>query len=386
MVISAQQLAQQLRDLGSEKRIVCIHPNFTTAHLILSAVWEDAAYIRFQGTALNEAHSQAQVEAALQRHAVNPGHDGGLKYLILDEADRIAPDALIRLLKTLIDRAEPNRLIVLSRVLVEGLLDDAVLRQQTAFLPTDPQLMLWDYAQNQGEILLEVRAFGEGRVHLNGRRIEAWDGALPRALFFYLVDRGMVTRAEIFKTFWPNLSTREATNVFHVTKRKISEVLKTELTVYGSGFYHISPRIQLSYDVSLFNQFLQETDNDAARGAALSAALALYRGNYLVSLKSAWVESRRDALQQAACDALVALGKIYEAQGEQQQALGAYLCASRLRPEREDSAHAAMRIYGALGMADDGLRVYRLLAKTLRERLKVTPSPQVQQLAAQLGL
>ena len=75
----------------------------------------------------------------------------------------------------------------------------------------------------------------------------------------------MVTRAEIFQTFWPNLTTREATNVFHVTKRKISEVLGTELTVYGSSFYHISPQIQLSYDVSLFNQLVQDSDTAGAQ-------------------------------------------------------------------------------------------------------------------------
>ena len=40
----------------------------------------------------------------------------------------------------------------------------------------------------------------------------------------------MVTRDEIFETFWPGLPTKEATNVFHVTKRKISERLGYELT------------------------------------------------------------------------------------------------------------------------------------------------------------
>ncbi len=104
----------------------------------------------------------------------------------------------------------------------------------------------------------------------------------------------MVTRAEIFETFWPNLNTREATNVFHVTKRKISEVLGTELTVYGSGFYHISPKIQLSYDVSLFNQLVQDSDSPTADTTALRQALALYRGDYLISISMDWVVKRRD--------------------------------------------------------------------------------------------
>ncbi|NJL95427.1 MAG: hypothetical protein HC915_17740, partial [Anaerolineae bacterium] len=134
---------------------------------------------------------------------------------------------------------------------------------QTRFLPADERWMLWDYARgnerdsNGSEMtLLEVRAFGAGRVQLNGQAVVSWDGILPRSLFFFLVDKGLATRTEIFNTFWPNLSVREATNVFHVTKRKISEVLGIDLTVYMSGFYHISPKIHLSYDVALFNQAL----------------------------------------------------------------------------------------------------------------------------------
>jgi two-component SAPR family response regulator len=275
--------------------------------------------------------------------------------------------------------------IILSRILPEGLLEDADLRSLSSFLPAETRQMLWDYGQGADQALLEVRAFGEGRVHLNGRSVENWDGALPRALFFYLVDRGMVTRAEIFQTFWPNLSTREATNVFHVTKRKVSEVLGTELTVYGSSFYHISPQIQLSYDVSLFNQLVQDSDSGDRNGDLLREALALYRGDYLMSIKSPWVANRRDSLQQAACDALVGLGRICENEGNIREALGYYVRASHLRTEREDAAYAAMRLYRDLNMPQDALATYQRLVKTLRERLNVAPSSQIHQLAVLLG-
>ncbi len=385
MVFTSQQLARQLRELRPEQRIVSVHPNFKMQNLLLNVLWTEAVYVRLGGRDLDDEGVETQMEAALRLQTGKAQPDGTMTYLVLDEAERIQPGALARLLRRVLAEFEGARVILLSRVLLGALLDEADLRRQTTFFPNDPKQMLWDYAQREGDILLEVRAFGEGRVHLNGRRVEAWDGALPRALFFYLVDRGMVTRAEIFQTFWPNLSTREATNVFHVTKRKISEVLKTELTVYGSSFYHISPRIQLSYDVSLFNQALQESDSGDSGGEALSDALQLYRGEYLCSFGNDWVARRRDALQQAACDALIALGRIREASGVTQEALGCYLRASRLRPEREDSAFASMRLYRDLGLPVDALRVYRLLEHTLRRSLNVAPSPQLQQLAAQFG-
>jgi two-component SAPR family response regulator len=308
-----------------------------------------------------------------------------MSWLILDEADHISSLALKALLQRLLTEFKDGRILILSRVLPEGVLDDETIGRQATFIPNDPKLMLWDYAQGGTDILLEVRAFGEGRVHLNGRLVDSWDGALPRALFFYLIDRGMVTRAEIFQTFWPNLSTREATNVFHVTKRKISEVLGTELTVYGSSFYHISPRIQLSYDVSLFNQLVQDSENPERGADALRQALWLYRGDFLTSLKSDWVSNRRESLQQSGCDALVTLGKLCEGNKNPREALGYYLRASRLKPEREDSTHAVMRLYRDLDMQDDAKKAYRRLVKTLNDRLHVAPSAQVQQLAAQIG-
>ena len=378
-----QQLAQQLRSLPSEKRIILIHPNIKAQHLAFLEILEQAIYVRFDGVNLTEAQLQPQLEAALNAQGVKV--DGNLSWIILDEADRLTSAALKALLQRLLNELVGGRILVLSRVLPEGLLDDEAIGRQAAFIPNDPKLMLWDYAQAGGDVLLEVRAFGEGRVHLNGRLVDAWDGALPRALFFYLIDRGMVTRAEIFQTFWPNLTTREATNVFHVTKRKISEVLGTELTVYGSSFYHISPRIQLSYDVSLFNQLVQDSEDPEREADALRQALWLYRGDFLTSFKADWVAARRDSLQQSCCDALITLGRLCESTNNPREALGYYLRASRLKPEREDLTHAVMRLYHDLNMQDDAKKAYRRLVKTLNDRLHVAPSPQVQQLAAQIG-
>ncbi|MEO8394361.1 MAG: bacterial transcriptional activator domain-containing protein [Chloroflexota bacterium] len=378
-----QQLAQQLRDVPPAKRIILIHPNFKAQHLAFIDILESAIYVRFEGKNLTEAQLEPQLDTALKAQSAKLS--GKMRWIILDEADRISAPALKGLLLRLLGESKGGRILVLSHILPEGLLDDETIGLQATFIPNDPKLMLWDYAQRGSDILLEVRAFGEGRVHLKGRLVDTWDGALPRALFFYLIDRGMVTRAEIFQTFWPNLSTREATNVFHVTKRKISEVLGTELTVYGSSFYHISPRIQLSYDVSLFNQHVQDSENTENAADALRRAIWLYRGDFLTSLKADWVVNRRESLQQAGCDALITLGKACEASGNPQEALGYYLRASRLKPEREDSTHAVMRLYRDLDMRDDAKKAYRRLVTTLRDRLHVSPSPQVEQLAAQIG-
>lgn len=380
-----EELNRQLRDLPPEKRVIFVHPNYRAQHVILIDLLAAAVYVRLEGHSLTENRLQEQVEAAVRSQgeklaAGKRGFD-----IVLDECDRAVPRALMSFVRGLLGSLSSGRIFILSRVLPDGWLDAPDLHDQSSFLPAEARRMLWNYGETSGATLLEVRAFGEGRVQLNGRNVESWDGALPRALFFYLVDRGMVTRAEIFQTFWPALTTREATNVFHVTKRKISEVLGIELTVYGSSFYHISPQIQLSYDVSLFNQLVQDSDMGDRNGDLLRQALALYRGDYLMSTKAEWAVNRRESLQQAACDALVALGKVCESEGSLRESLGCYVRASHLKPEREDAAYAAMRLYRELDMPLDGLKTFHRLDRTLRTRLNVAPSPQVQQLADQLG-
>jgi DNA-binding SARP family transcriptional activator len=382
MAYSPEQIAQQLQAFR-DKRIIFVHPNYTAQHVVLSQVLTNTIYVRFQGQGLSRDQLLEQLNAALEQQGGQAQLGGRIDYLVLDECERALSADLQLLLLDLLTRLTRGRVVVISRVLPDEVLDDAEIRRQSCFIPRAANMMLWDYAEDAIGVLLEVRAFGDGRVQLNGKTLASWDGALPRSLFFYLVDRGMVTRAEIFETFWPNLSTREATNVFHVTKRKISEVLGTELTVYGSGFYHISPKIQLSYDVSLFNQLVQDSEMANDGSAALRQAVALYRGDYLKMNPMEWVANRREALKQANCDALVSLGKACENSGNPHEAVGLYLRASQLKPEREDSTLAVMRLYRALKLLQDALTAYQRLVKALQP-LKVPPSSQLKQLAAEI--
>lgn len=105
------------------------------------------------------------------------------------------------------------------------------------------------------------------QVLVDGVAVNNWDGVIPREVFFIFilfaavfnperVGRGL-TRDEIFTHIWPGLSVKDATNVFHVTKRKIAEVLSNAagrevmLTVYPVGHkeYYLHPSIELECDV-----------------------------------------------------------------------------------------------------------------------------------------
>ncbi len=387
--ISHQLAAEQLPHLVPNFRVVVIHPNYKQQHLILTSLFEmqPSVYVRFDGKNLTRAHLDAQFEGAL--HIQNEGAGfAGVDQLVLDECDCVQPGEFAPFLTDLLRRFTTGRVVLMTRNPPHELFRDEHLKPQMVFVPVDSDLMLWDYArrENDKKVLLEVRALGTGRVLRDGELVDTWDGLLPRALFFYLVDKGMTTRNDIFDTFWPNLSVREATNVFHVTKRKISEVLGVDLTVYWSGFYHISPEIELSYDVVRFSELYQDSAVASIDDATtmLRQAVSLYRDDFLTSLDMPWVDDRRRELRQSYGEALIGLAKAREQQGAKQEALGLYLRAATTNPNREDVALSAMKLYQEFEMPADALKVYNRLKNELQHRLGVDPAKHLQELAGEL--
>ncbi len=384
-----QLAVEQLEALAARNRFIFVHPNYTEQHLLLSSCLdrEKTYYVRFSGDQINETAAITQIEDALQHQLGQKTlPDDGL--VLLDEFDRISSDSAWNFLSGFAQKEGNCRCLIFSRRLPTNLLADKSLLESVVFLPTDRMLMLADYAEPREEDvnLLEVRSFGEGHVYLNGVPVDNWDGVLPRSLFFFLVDRGMTTRNEIFETFWPTLPIREATNVFHVTKRKISEVLGVDLTAYWSGFYRISPKIQLNYDVVQFT----ETVNESAilppteSATMLARGLHLYRGHFLSAMDMPWVMTRRAELALDYGEALAMLAKAREDAGKTAEALGLYLTAAAYNRNREDLTTSIMMLYRQMGKHSDALTVYERLSDGLQAELGVAPAPNVQQLAADI--
>jgi len=308
--------------------------------------------------------------------------------LFIDAFDLADETSVCPWIAALVKGMPANGQIILGgRALPTSLVQDDSIRDKVELFPVDPESMLLDYVnQPHDRALLEVYGLGPGHVLVNGRRVEQWDGILPRALFFYFIDRGMVTRNEIFQTFWPTLNIREATNVFHVTKRKISEILGFDLTVYWSGFYRISPDVDLHYDVVKMAEHVQNSAvmNDVEATSTLQSAIYIYRGTFLSTLDMEWAVNRREQIRLTYADALATLARLRDAQGEQHEALGLYLRAAATQPHREDLARAIMTLYDKLGEHERALTVFQSLTKDLKSRLNVSPDRRTIELADQI--
>lgn len=374
----------QLTSLADSVKIVVLHPLYPKHRLLLSDLLEEngTLYMRFEGKKLKKADIDSQFEGKVTNQSSSLAE---IRWLILDECDRLDDKHLSKFLTSVITQLPVGRVLMISRNISSRLLIDDKLKEVTRFVPSDNGMLLVDYSQrNSDRLLLEVHSFGHGSVFLNGTSINHWDGALPRSLFFYLIDRGMVTRNDIFEVFWPKLSVREATNVFHVTKRKISEVLGIDLTVYWSGFYRISPDIDLTYDVIQFTELVQSSvlDSPAEASVKLEQALALYKGVFLSSINFGWATSRRDELFQMYGEALISLAEHRVEDNRLQDALGFYIRAMRANPHREDLVGYIMDLYLKMNMPHDALETYERFEVALQQHLRVQPGETLQLLAA----
>lgn len=401
-----QNAREQLARLEPARTLVILHPDFHGQHTLLAPLLKSSEQrtvflaIPKQGAdykALTRALAEAlrsQLDDSVSDLPAKPDDAAQAVAqvvrahapvnLIIDSYDLLDPDSTTDFLASLAARLPGgSRLVIGGRQLPMDLLWRKDLQPRIALIPVNPDQMMLDYTQSINETVLEVRALGPGRVLINGRLISHWDGILPRTLFFYFVDRGMTTRDEIFRTFWPSLSTREATNVFHVTKRKISEILGTDLTVYWSGFYRLSPDLELHYDVVKFAEAVQNAAvADDERALTLyQNAVELYHGPFLSTLEQEWVVQRRSELGTTYAEALAGMARIYAKHDDKANALGCYLRAAATSPEREDLARAIMELYRALGQPAEALETYERLEAELKQTLNVSPGPRTSELA-----
>lgn len=307
----------------------------------------------------------------------------GWTHIVITQADYL-PHGSADFFRYLVKSDLPARILVqgrwLSRQIWGQLVDDglaAVIGDKT---PGGPLFN----PNAAGKHHLEMYGFRRGEVFVDGEPADtSVGGPLARNLFYYLVDKPLATRDEIFEVFWPDLPVKEATNVFHVTKRKISEILGFELTTYKGGFYKPNrTEVERHYDVAEFEE--------AAFAENWTRAIELYRGEFLAQLDMPWVENRRRQLAHLYTEQLLGEARRLQENGEVGSALGFFLRAHREEPIREDIARGVMACYVAMKEGNKALTFYNAFMLKLRLELGISPSKLtlafVKQIATETGV
>jgi ATP/maltotriose-dependent transcriptional regulator MalT len=118
--------------------------------------------------------------------------------LVLDEFDQAdIADDLQAFIEKLIDRLPPQCKLVLSSRQLPRLPWVSMIAQNKAIMLRDSELVSNHFYQKpfEGEARIQVHGLGPGHVVLDGDTVNTWEGHLPRLLFFFCLDRPMVTRS-----------------------------------------------------------------------------------------------------------------------------------------------------------------------------------------------
>jgi DNA-binding SARP family transcriptional activator len=291
--------------------------------------------------------------------------------LILDEYDRTdSADDLQWFTEQVVLRLPPHCKLVLNSRSLPRLPWVSLIAQKKAIILQDDHLIASNFygMRDGGEMRLEVFGLGPGYVLLNGETIDTWEGHLPRLLFFFALDRPVVTRSEICQAFWPDLENDQAVNVFHVTKRRLHKALNYDILVHEGGYYRVNPEVSITYDIMTFVGSLVRGRSPEVpdKSAIWQEAIDLYRGPFLQGHNDRWIVERRLDYQKGYLEALSEMARIRLQEGRQEHALGLLLRAVAENDRYEPIHRQIMQLYADLGRRSEAAGHFQKLVDKLK--------------------
>ncbi len=308
--------------------------------------------------------------------------------LILDEYDRTdGADDIQALVEQVILRLPAHCQLIINSRTLPRLPWVSLIAQRRAIILRDEQLVTENFyglpvSTDESDVHLDVYALGPGRVVVNGTEIDVWEGHLPRLLFFFALDRPVVTRSEICEAFWPDLENDQAVNVFHVTKRRLHKALKFDVLVHEGGYYRINPDVSIYYDIMDFVGALvrgRAAEDEQERAALWQHAIDLYKGPFLQGHSNDWIVRRRTDYQIGYLEALSEMARIHMERERPEHALGLLLRAVAENDLYEPVHRQIMQLYARLGRRSEAAAHYQKLVKQLKTEGR-TPEPETQSL------
>jgi predicted ATPase/DNA-binding SARP family transcriptional activator len=243
---------------------------------------------------------------------------------------------------------------------------------------------------------LRVLALGPLQVFVDGNAVDtsAWGSARPRELLVYLLmhPEGR-TKEQVGLAFWPDASTAQMRNSFHVTLHRLRKALggSNWVTLTGDR-YRIDATLVRDLDVAEFEREvtaalreLRSVRDGAAATGRLDRALARYRGDFLDGEPVGdWHIQYRDRFQQMYVGALMELGRRYSADERHVKAAEAFRRVLARDELHEEALRALMRALDQSGERSLALRTYQRFATRLREELDAEPEEDTMRLLARL--
>ena len=292
-----------------------------------------------------------------------------------------------------------------ARILQRGLAEEAL---QHVAAKTEPESIGDALRRIAGELATEaaprierdprpepadilVRLLGDTEIVVGERRIsrETWRQAkLLELLAYLLLHPEGRTREQIGVALWPEASSSQVKNNFHVLLHKLRRQLALpDVIVLDAERYRFNPALRLRFDASSFTAEIATARRDRSDGSRqrLADALKLYRGELLAGIEvGEWCADFQDELRGCYLDGLSAMAERQMEAGELAAAIATLQDIVRLDVQREESSRQLMHCLARTGQIDAALAHYRRLTTRLRQELAVEPSAATNALARSL--
>lgn len=248
------------------------------------------------------------------------------------------------------------------------------------------------HAQGQSADLA-VRALGALEITMAGIDVtrEPWSQGRPRELLLLLLchPEGR-TREQVGLVFWPEATSAQVKNSFHVLLHRLRKGLNDpDVIVLEDGHYRINRNRTAWFDAATFEQELSVVLRQLRAGEneleRLERTLELYRGDFSGGeFVGHWHLEVHDRLRRLYVDGLGALADLKMEAGDFRRAAEILEVLTRKEELREDAVRRLMLCLVRMNQRDRALRQYARLVELLRDELDAEPEPETQELAERL--
>jgi len=237
---------------------------------------------------------------------------------------------------------------------------------------------------------LEVRALGPLEILRDGAPLPetAWRYARPRELLLYLMSHpDGRTREQIGLVFWPESSSIQVKNNFHVMLHHVRKSLgRADLVTFERERYRINWEIEggVSFDARAFESLVQPalrtvkssrpSESVEQAVSRLREALTLYRGDFLADVEAGdWHLEIRDRLRRLSTEAAIALGDVSMSRDAYREAADSFARAVAVDELNEGAWRRLLVALARGGERSEALRRYERLVETLKADLGAEP-------------
>ena len=247
---------------------------------------------------------------------------------------------------------------------------------------------------------LAVRALGLLVVTRAGVPLDAsaWHSGKVKELLLFLLLNPPRTKEQIGLALWPDASTAQLRNAFHITLHHLRRALGgREWVAFADGAYHLdrapTTALALQADVDLVlgaadrarQAVRRQLTLPDAEVAALRAALTDARGEIGEGVTAGdWLVEHQDRVRGAWADGVAAVARLLSARGAHDDAVELYQALLARDPLREAAHRDLMRAYAAAGEPARALRHHDELVALLRREVGAAPARETAALVEQL--